>query len=282
MRLLPFTTQWCKDAEQAERVKKIVTNNYGWINRKLGLFLCHWLLEHGKEKFIDRYKKCREAYLEKCKVKQQAERMSTRIAVILMAAGFANLCFKNLHFDLMGLLDFMVEQEAENNSERTGFGDAYKKIVSFIMGHIPHFNMPIRNKSGCYTGEYESANTSQEEWGQFYVLSEPIEIDGQTAEMEVAIRKHIFKRICERELGYENYKSVLHFLKGGTGNSPCYLNHETGKNTRERKQHGKPVAETVFVLYLVQGDSALEEVREMLIEKEYQNAYINFRGIIHR
>jgi hypothetical protein len=273
LRLLPFTAMWTKDAAQSERIKELCSHHYGFANSKLGLYLSHYLGEEGKDDFINKYKEYRDLYMSKSKVKTQSERMSTRVGVILLAAYFANQCFDEFDLDIDGILEFMIEQEAEYNNERSGFGEVYERLISFVFANFRHFILPDKDNIGRKYGGYKPIEGNAEEYGQIYYLLEPVFVGDKQAKMEVAIRPMAMKKICEKHLGMEDYKAVINFLKGGANGGVCYLNHDTGRDTRRRLLKGKYCDEAVYVVYIVESEETkhvCEGIREQQIEREYQ------------
>ena len=220
MRVLEMDNQcWTKDSEMSEKIKSTVKKNYGFAAEKFGLKLGRWIQDKSMDALINRFEGWRNYYIEHCDIQERKERMSSRYALILLAA---DLCreFFDFEMDCEAICKFIIENENANYEEREGYGGCYDKLVAYILGNQSHFidmgsealKSEVVKKRDLHTKK-KSDEITVELWGRIQRLDTSKEVAGQFAQSVAYIAFPFFEKITTRELKCEDPKAIRKWLK---------------------------------------------------------------------
>lgn len=216
MRLIEFdSNMWTESAEQSERIKKVTKANYGFAAVEFGMLLGKWIQKHGVDALIDEYEHFRQYYLDRCNIKTRSERMSSRYALILLAASLTKKFF-GFEMDLEAIVEFLVANEDANAEDRNDYASFYSKLVAVLVSNREHFVRP--DGSGMKTKKemYAQIPSFKECWGKICEVKESVKLnfDGGTYAQEIVyIAIPFFDAIVQKQLGYEDPKALRKFLK---------------------------------------------------------------------
>lgn len=254
MRLTEYDDlRWTASAQQAEKIKQTVLENYGWSATDFGLKVGQYIQEVTFENFKKEYNKFREVYSQHPDNlnDNRAERMSTRYAFVLFAAHLLNK-FYDFQIKQDELLEFLLNNEKQNMRDRRTYDDVYEKIVSVIAENIAHFDRV--DYSMKVNGTYVNIPAFQSCWGKFEHI-EPYHYKDQVATELVFINLISFERLI-KQLGYEDYKAVAKYLKRNG-----YLKTETDR-IYCRKVHNKISTKYIALYMLKAEEDVAKEIKE--------------------
>lgn len=201
--------RWTKDAEETDKIKDMVTSNYGY----LGPIFAKQIMEIGQDALISRYNKCYEKmcnYLSRKKIQDDfTNRRAKFYAVLLLTYEIANATLK-LELTLEGIATMIATMEQESIKERNVSQLAYDKVLEEIAKNRKKFPIMLSKRKGGTT-------IHDDVWG--YVLRD---------DKQVEIFPSEFKRLC-RNMGFQSHTVILNKWK-----QKNLLDHEGDRNVRSR------------------------------------------------
>ncbi|KMY55623.1 hypothetical protein AC623_18205 [Bacillus sp. FJAT-27231] len=196
---------WTKSASHAQAIKNALEVNYGHAGP---IFVQYIIDTFDKEKWLNMLDAWRDEVLIAMEHKDSfSERIAEKYAVIMMTAEVMNECF-DFQIDIEGLLHFIIENDRETMVGRTLESKAFDLIEQQIIKHQSKFNQGKDEFIGnvCYGS-----------------------ITKKSDYLEVAILKNVMDEWL-KEAQFSSTQVVLKGLK-----KEGILDHEQGKNTRQRK-----------------------------------------------
>lgn len=220
MRVLEMDNQcWTKDSEMSEKIKSTVKKNYGFAAENFGLKLGRWIQTNSMDALIERFEGWRNYYIEHCDIQKRKERISSRYALILLAADMCREFF-DFEMDCEAICKFIIENENANSEEREGYGGLYDKMIAYIVGNQSHFivmGSEATKSEECKKREKKKRNTANESnveiWGRIEPLDTTKEVAGKFAQSVAYIAFPFFERITTREFNCEDPKAIRKWLK---------------------------------------------------------------------
>ena len=233
-RVIEIDAQITKDAKHAIRIKQGCMSNYGFLAPKLAKYM----QDIGIDTVIERHTYWQERYMEKTTSTVLKERISAMYALILAAADLANGAF-DIHLDVEGILDFLVETEQENDTERDIAKDVQEKLIEYAKSNRGQFVI-MKNRGGLS----RMPNDNKELLGRVEVnIDKPYDSE-RIIKNEYCFTRDGFRKIITK-LGYEDEKVLLKKLK-----QSGYLNHEKDKLYRKRKlMDSDSTATKMYIIY---------------------------------
>lgn len=267
MRVLEMDDQmWTKDSETSEKIKNIVKQNYGFAAEEFGLKLGRYIQKYEISQVIERFNHWRKYYCDRCDIKERNERMSSRYALILLAAEFSNQFF-DFEIDCETLCQFMINNENSDADQREGYAGCYDKIVAYIMSNISKFRyMGSGNKRRLLrlnTCTIPDEDFVRDVWGYIFEVDERIMIDNLFAQEIVYVLRPVFEKMVKK-LGYEDEKAIRKYLKK-KGYTKCI-------NDRGyiRKTFDKGITLDYVAIYLIGDD---EDRVNMMISRKIASIF---------
>lgn len=197
VRVLVFDSiEWTEDADHAERIASVISENYGYAT----LEFARYLLEYDIQKVLKKMDYWRQEYLQKTSVNDQfTERVSRKYAILLATASIAKeaLGFK---FNKKRILNFILTNEARADIERDLGLKAYELFLEFVETNPSLFGF----KSGS---NWVSAKGNQN-LGVVEGLGTPEVVKGTKYSQHIIISKTKFQAFCSK-YGFEDPKIVL-------------------------------------------------------------------------
>lgn len=197
VRVLVFdSVKWTKDADHAERITSVITENYGHATLEFARFL----LDYDIQKVRSKMDFWRNAYLEGTTMNDKfAERMSKKYAVLLTTASIAKKAL-GLNFNKKKMLRFILKNEASADIERDLGLKAYELFLEFVETNPSLFGF----KSGS---NWLNAKGNQN-LGIVECLGTHEVVKGITYTQHIIISKTKFEGFCSK-YGFEDPKIVL-------------------------------------------------------------------------
>lgn len=213
MRILEIDgVRWTKSAQESEYIKRKTRKNYGYGATEFGLELGKYVQMFGIDSLINAYESWRNYYQNVSCITERKERMSARIALILLAACIASQVL-NIELDPYDICDFIVENEKKTDIDgKNNYNNFYDRFVAYINANQDHFKYKsIRDKT------WKSASKSPV-YGMIEDVSKENSrnaINGKVEEVAsiVYVNEVDFNRICTKELGYEDTHTICAWLK---------------------------------------------------------------------
>lgn len=213
MRILEMEgIQWTTSAEESENIKKVIRKHNGLAATEFGLAVGMFVQTHGIDSLLHSYESWRQYYQSVCCMQERKERMSTRIALILLGASIASNVF-DIDLDPYAICEFIVENEKNTNIDaKNSYNGLYDRLISYISANQDHF----RYKSP--TDKNWKKAVSNPVYGLIEDVSEEdslVMINGQQEEIcSIAYINEVdFNRIITKELGYEDSNTIITWLK---------------------------------------------------------------------
>ncbi|WWU64751.1 DUF927 domain-containing protein [Clostridium baratii] len=210
---------WTKDAENAETINRVVSQNYG----HLGFDFAKYIMSVGKDELIKGFEKSKDEIYqllgEKLITDDMTIRRCSKFAIIIQSA-YLFQDMMDITLDIDGIKNMIIDIEKESISNR----NFRESAIEYIKQYISKYN----NKFKCTT------NNLKENIGK---------ITQKENYSEVQMNKISFEEMI-REGGYEDVKVVLKELKDAG-----YLDCEKDRYTRSRKNN-LGYTENVYVIKL--------------------------------
>ena len=245
-RLLNLTNvQWTSTAEESERIKKVITQNYGFTGRAF--------IDYVAKIPVDKLAEAYQRALEKVKPMMTerdglTDRIATRIAAIALTCNLVKHCFKGAFaWTMEQLIEPLIESEQETVQERNPAEKLLEILTTYVAEH-KYQNFDIDEDKRGNGGEPMRRPASQAKHGT-------IEIS-LTGEWKVSIHEKTMKRILKNE----------DFNEWGTA-SKTLIERGILIGTEEKKSDGKTTMRTrrkvggVYcnVFKLKMGETTIEE-----------------------
>ena len=214
MRVIEFQdVQWTSSAEESEYIKNVVKNNYGHAGTAFGDSLCKWLDKQGLVSLKKEFNAMRELYCTNCSIQARKERMSSRYALILLAAKLANELL-GFEMDVKAICDFIIENENVGDDDRDSYANFYEKFVALVTQHrLEHFSFVDPKESNKHKSPPDM-HIPNEVWGTITQFAHPLELyTGEFSKETVSMPVNIFDDLVKNKLGYEDPKMIRRFLK---------------------------------------------------------------------
>lgn len=208
---------WTKNSEEAEQIKKVCNQNYGWLYTD---FVQSMLsnLEQVKTNFTSQIDYVRE----KMPSSNYRDRISVSFATVMAAATLANDTWPEVGIDVDGVLDLLIKHTTSTWS--TDLGDrVYWKLLDYLKSN---------QNSLILEGHSKTAPN--------HVIG-TLSMDEKTHRMYANIYQLEFKRIVESELNAQSERVVLAALK-----KKQVLRSEAGRVTRRHGKERKTVVSVVI------------------------------------
>lgn len=218
--------EWTKSAKNAENIKAIISENYGYA----GVEFIKYIFEQGFEIIDDKWEYWKSKCLEVIPDNPFKNRVANKFAVIMAGGDIANEAL-GLEIDLEAVLNFLVKNEAESIEDRDIGEKAFTDIIQVIRQNGSKFKLK------------DSGFTPKDCWGK---------IDSELNFYKVVVIKNVLEKQL-RELNYEDVKVVIKEWK-----EKKYLMSEVGRTTNRLVVDKK--RDTVYVLKIPR-----EELREYIV-----------------
>lgn len=214
-RVIELNCKFTRSASEADVIKEAVNKYYGCI----APYLAKFMLTMDKSEILDIHDTFRQKYASQSKAKGLENRIGTNVAVILTAAELLNRCC-NLTLDTDKMLSLFLQAEDTGNSTETLADRAYNYLINTITANTHHFvkeaKLPIVGSEIPQLTETPVSNT--ERWGKIEEEKQKVLIIYE--KMKVLLKKG----------GFESDKVTLRAMR-----EAGYLDHDKGRNTRDRK-----------------------------------------------
>lgn len=188
VRLFEFPKiNWTKSAENAERLKTDLLNNYGFI----APIIAQKMIEHGPLGILKMLNDNKEELMEMLPQNRLTSRIAQKLALILTGAEIFEEIFE-LRLSADELIQILIDQEKESMSEREMAPKFYSQLRQYIIQYSKNFK--IQDKS---------TNSFQEIWGK---------VESHNGKTYCYILPVIFDRIA-REFNFTDTRILLNELK---------------------------------------------------------------------
>ncbi|MBQ7913847.1 MAG: DUF927 domain-containing protein [Clostridia bacterium] len=222
-RLLNLTNvQWTSTAEEAETIKKVITQNYGFTGRAF--------IDYVAKIPVDKLAEAYQRALEKVKPMMTerdglTDRIATRIAAIALTCNLVKHCFKGaFSWTMEQLIEPLIESEQETVQERNPAEKLLEIITTYVVEH-KYQNFETEEETRGNGGEPMRRPATQAKHGT-------IEIS-LTGEWKVSIHETTMKRILKNE-GFNEWGSA----------SKTLIERGILIGTEEKKSNGKTTMRT--------------------------------------
>ena len=227
VRVLELSEVWTKSAESSDRIKRIVSENYGWAVPEMA----RYLLNRTQEEIAEKCRWWTEVFKKQKKENADCvllDRMSKKIGIILATAEIAGEVF-GFEFDISRICDFFVEQVLVDPQEYDIGIRAYSVIIAYYTEHPEEFgeNLPsiidqIYRKNGYIgKGKFTTLYDGAESTKILYIKQETFEkILDQNRFPDT---KSVLARLRELNLLVSDSDRYVSKLKLGTSDSPVYV-----------------------------------------------------------
>ena len=200
VRVLELSAIWTKSAESSDRIKEVVTENYGWATPEMA----EHLLNKKPEKVVERCKYWTEIFKEHKKEKSDTVllgRLAKKMGIILATAEMAEEVF-GLKFDTDKICNFLVEQILVDPQEYDIGIKAHEIITAYYTEHPEEFgeNLPANHDDIYRKNGYVKK-------GRYTTL-----YDGTVSTKILYIKRETFEKIMDM-CRFPDCKSVLKRLK---------------------------------------------------------------------
>ena len=249
MRVIELKAPWTTSADNAEAIKSGVMDAYGTAAQELAIRIS----EKDKIDIIARVQHYRSLYMERSKVKELVQRISTKYALILTTAELANEVF-DFGLNIDNILNFFIDNEYQNMEVRDLGLDFYEKFKSWVFSNKHHFAIK-RPTAGRIAGTSKSNEIKVETYGRIDYLNSGKLINGKKLICQVNIRKEPLKKFGEK-FNFQDIKNVLFKLR-----DKGLLDYEKDHLDRKRKLD-TDVAERVYVINIVEDSEDKDDVLE--------------------
>lgn len=222
-RLLNLTNvQWTSSAEEAETIKRVVTQNYGFTGRAF--------IDYMAKIPVDKLAEAYQRALDRVKPMMTerdglTDRIATRIAAIALTCNLVKHCFESaFSWTMEQLIEPLIESEQDTVKERNPAEKLLEIITTYVVEHkYQHFDID-EDKCGM-GGEPMRRTATQAKHGT-------IEIS-LTGEWKVSIHETTMKRILKNE-GFNEWGSA----------SKTLIERGILIGTEEKKSNGKTTMRT--------------------------------------
>lgn len=235
VRVLEMSAVWTKSAESSDKIKEVVTENYGWAVPAMA----EYLLGKAPEEIVARCKYWTEVFKKHKKENLDIVllgRIAKKVGIILATAEIAEEVF-DLKFDTEKICDFLVEQVLVDPQEYDIGIRAYSVIIAYYTAHPEEFgeNLPstvdqIYRKNGYVgKGKFTRLYDGTESTKILHIKQETFEKimdDNRFPDI-----KSVLARLRELNLLVSDSDRYVSKLKLGTSDSPVYT---TGYRLRLR------------------------------------------------
>lgn len=130
-----------ESAKQAEEIKEVINNNYGWANK----IYAQYIIDN-QEEVINVFEQFAETINQEIASNPLASRLSRKLSVIVTTSYCAKKALK-LDFDVNGIKDILLN--AINNQQDEESLDLCKRVVEFLVTdtvtHKEHYNLKLSN-----------------------------------------------------------------------------------------------------------------------------------------
>lgn len=220
--------EWTKSAENAERIKNVISENYGYAGVEFIKYIFNQAFNIIDTKWDYWKSKC----LELIPDNPFKNRVANKFAIIMTGGYIANEAL-GLNMELEAVLKFLVNNEIESIEDRDIGEKAFTDIIQLI------------NQNGSKFKSKDSGFTPRDCWGK---------IDSEITFYKVAVIKNVLEKQL-RELNYEDVKVIIKEWK-----EKGYLITEVGKNTNRATVSSKGKRDTVYILKIPR-----DELREYVV-----------------
>lgn len=224
--------EWTKSAENAENIKDVISENYGYT----GVEFIKYIFEQGFEIIDEKWEYWKSKCLEVIPDNPFKNRVANKFAIIMTGGDIANVAL-GLELNLEAILNFLVENETESIEDRDIGEKAFTDIIQVITQNASKFKLK------------DSGFTPKDCWGK---------IESEVNFYKVVIIKNVLEKQL-RELNYEDVKVVIKEWK-----EKNYLMSEVGRTTNRLVVDKK--RDTVYVLKIPR-----EELREYIVNNNNQS-----------
>ncbi|MDB8556541.1 DUF927 domain-containing protein [Turicibacter sanguinis] len=228
VRLIEFDNiQFTTNALNAEKIKEVVSNNYGHCGPKFA----EALLQIGKPKVITFFNNEKKRVRSLIPHSPISDRLSSKLAFITTTSKIAAKIF-NLDFNTKAITDILIEQVARNIADGDLASQAFLNLLEYI-GTNPnlfenqYFGKSKMISSGPHVHEVTAQSMSKYNGKLIFGGINSNELQ------RIIIYPNILKEILEKYFGFQSTTVILkEFKKRG------WLEHEAGRLTSKRKLNG--------------------------------------------
>ncbi len=224
--------QWTSSANNAERLKRELLNNYGHA----GIKFIRYLMSYKDEEIIEAFKKSKEKVMETITIKDEfTDRIADKIAVIYLTALFTKKAL-DLNISPKAILEILIEADAQQAGDRKLHFKAYEHLKTEIIKNLNKF---------IYKDNLETYSIVKKQYKDKILpngeILGRIEMQDNTIH-QVLLPKEQLKRILY-EGGFTDIDSIL--IKWRDEN---LIDADKGKFTRKRKLFDKGISQRVIVI----------------------------------
>ena len=224
--------EWTESAKQAEKLKALLLDNYGYI----GVRFVEHLMNYSDEELLEAFKRSKIKVLEKVEAKDNfTDRISDKIAVIYLTALFTKDALK-LELDAEKILKILIDADSKQVEDRDIAVKAYEHLKSEVTRNMHKFvykdNLASfdANKGSCK----EKALPNGEIIGR-------LEMNSKTITKVLITREQLSKIL--KEGGFTDTNLILSKWR-----AKGLLDHDRGKFTRKRNLFSKGISVRVVVI----------------------------------
>jgi hypothetical protein len=244
VRLFEFgNIKWTKDSRQAEKIKSIVSNNYGFA----GIRFVKKLLDLGKNEVIRRIMNQKLEVEEDLKENSFKGRIAMKLALIVATGEIVNEAL-DIDLKLEEIKDFIIDNENKSIEDIDLPSTAYDYFKQSLVINKSKFNKDFGDTLGVV------GSSTYELWGK---------LEKNKHENYVVIITTKFDEIMKNG-GFENTRYILQSWKDRN-----LLSHEKGKLYRRRVVDTKVKgAVPCYVIKLQNGDGKKQEDEKKKTKKD--------------
>lgn len=235
MRIVEYTgaQPWTRSSTEAELIKKVCANNYGWL---LPDFVRNMLLQLKQVKAV--FPGIVETTKKMIPESPYRDRIAVKLAVVEVAAELANATWQAMNIDCRAIMQLLISNTT--STWQTGLGERmYENLIDYLKVH--QAALMLEDSPGYLQSKMIGTVTMESNPAKMYVNLYPSE----------------YKRIVTEELGAQSDRVVSSELK-----AKHYLVAERGRNTARIVRNGKRV--TVVSLIIPK-----EEERYFVLRKSW-------------
>ncbi|AOT72805.1 DUF927 domain-containing protein [Geosporobacter ferrireducens] len=231
--------QWTKSAENAEKLKAGLLENYSHV----GVNFISYLNKIDDESLIKLFKECKQQVLERITAKDAfTDRIADKIAVVYLTAKVARKAL-NINFDHSKILDLLIEADKQQSEDRKLHLKAYEFFKSEVTRNINKFVFKddVETYDMSKRSYQDKLLPAGELMGRIEMLRDKMS--------QVLIPREQLNKILQSG-GFTDVEGILYEWRENQ-----VIDADKGKFTRKRKLFKKGVEQRVVVVNL---DNKLE------------------------
>lgn len=236
--------QWTKDAAEAELVKRIVRNNFGFTGKEFAMFVA------GKEidELCNRYDTALTAVKDlMIKKDNLTDRLASKYAAIYLTVELLNEAFDDYNLSANELLACLIKCEQDTFDERDNARKAYQSIIDFVSRYQSHFIIERKYTDPLYN----------------FDSPKPNDIYGKIIKYDTKWEVHLLETLTKKVLRENELEGELFGIRKkwkSLGLIKCDNDH----NTKQYTYTGKKAR---YDCFMIKGGIQEPEGEEVVVKK---------------